>query len=102
MINLNSWNEVNFPAVFLFIIIFESLLQAVKTTHLVKGGLFTGCKSILLAQTIVLLNVQSPYFSILAVLLNVQSPYFSILAVLFNVQSPYFFKIAVLLDVQSP
>ena len=45
---------------FFFIIIFESLLQAVKTTHLVKGGLFTGCKSILLAQTIVLFNVQSP------------------------------------------
>ena len=88
MINLNSWNKVNFPAVFLFIIIFESLLQAVKTTHLVKGGLFTGCKSILLAQTIVLFNVQSPYFFKIAVLLDVQSP--------------YFFKIAVLLDVQSP
>ena len=31
--NLNSWNEVNFPAVFLFIIIFESLLQAVKVFY---------------------------------------------------------------------
>ena len=38
------------------------------------GGLFTGCKSILLAQTIVLLDVQSPYFSKIAVLLDVQSP----------------------------